>query len=397
MQYLRWLITVTMIAVIITGLFSYKNKLNAEQSQSGEPAATIEAIHVETIQYQETSFVNGESQAVKTITLSNELPGRIDTLNMRSGDIVKKGQVLLEQDHSEEDARLIAAKANIELQKKTLNRYRRLLKEDKISEELVDQAQADLLNSESNAALIQSYVQRRTFVAPFDAQVGIHNLQEGQFLPANTVLTQLIGLSDYIWIDFDIPQIYDELPIGSQVRVEIQGNDGHSAMATIVSMEPMLRGESRHLRYRAKIANNKLPLKPNFLVKVTFPISEPQERIAIPNLAIIKDRLGNFVYKLEPEGEYFRAQRVPVELGERIGDNVIVLSGLQPGDYIANKGSFKLWPGIKTFVAPPKEETVKIANRTLLDGIDVKDNEAEAKEEVTASMVSNDTNHGASR
>lgn len=357
MSIIRWLVSIVVTALVIVGLFAYKDDLNAAHASQGggEQSATVQSTKAVVTEHQQMTTVNGQVQALQVISLSNELPGKIAKLSFKSGDLVKKGQVLLELDHSEEHARLIAAKSNVELYTKTLGRYKKLLKQSKISEESVDQAEASLRNAQSQVALFQSYIDKKTIVAPFTAKAGIHNLQIGQYLDQNTLLTHLIGVNEFIWVDFSVPQIYNELAADEVVSIQ---SDQLSRSAKVVSVEPMLSSESRHLRYRAKIDNTTGWLKHNQLVKVTLPIGGRQSKVAVPDIAVNKSQLGSFVYLLKAdENGDFRAHKQSVVLGERVGDMVVIDEGLQEGQLIAGKGTFKLRPGLKVFFAQTTEQT----------------------------------------
>jgi membrane fusion protein (multidrug efflux system) len=79
----------------------------------------------------------------------------------------------------------------------------------------------------------------------------------------------------------------------------------------------------------------------------------------VPDLAIKRDALGNYVFVLEAgDNGTYRAKLMPVELGERQGDHVMILSGIEAGQLIANKGSFKLFPGMKVYLAKEAAQDV---------------------------------------
>ncbi len=357
----RWLITIATIIISLTGLFAYKDSLivaHAEQNKNmGEPTATIEAIHVAQISYQKTISVNGVNKAMQTIQVSNELAGKITKLNFSSGALVNKGQVLLEQDYSQESAQLIAARAKVLFQQKIINRYKVLQKKEEISDERVDKAIMELRISESEVAVLESIISKKIIRTPFKAKAGIHNLQVGQHLEGNSQIAHLIGVSKYSWIDFYVPQVYDELSVGSEIAVSLGDPEPRSTNAKIVSVEPMLTNESRQFKYRAQVTNEKLALKHNHLVKVTLPVTNESLKIAIPSLAVNKDPLGDYVFMIKPEEDgVYRAHRHKVELGDRMGDQVIVKRGLVVGDYIANTGAFKLRPGLKVFVSSSEND-----------------------------------------
>lgn len=354
----RWIITLSVLVLGGLGIFGYKQSLMAAQQAQGanmpEPAATVEAVNVEAMAFQKTIRVNGEVQAFKQLKLSNELSGKIRTLDLASGSLVEKGQLLLELDHSEESARLEGAKARLVLNKQILKRVIELQKSNKISDEEVDRAQANVTIAQSDIAALNATIAKKRLLAPFKARVGIHNLEPGQYLDTNSQITTLIGVQPYTWVDFNLPQTYHELALGTKVEIDTIMLNGTRVSATVVAADPMLSSTSRNLKYRAQVESQLLSLKPNTLVKVTVPVASEIATVAVPDLAVTRDHLGDYVFLLEAEGEgAYRAKRQKVILGERMGDRVMIKSGLTLGQMVAAKGAFKLRPGLKVFVSQP--------------------------------------------
>ena len=124
MNITKWLEVIILLAGTVFGLYSYKSSLQeaakAQSASMPEPAATVTAIEVSNINYQKHIQVSGEVQAFKFLMLINELAGEIIHLNASSGSLVHKGQVLLELDHRDEDARLMAAKATLMMEQREL-------------------------------------------------------------------------------------------------------------------------------------------------------------------------------------------------------------------------------------------------------------------------------------
>jgi membrane fusion protein (multidrug efflux system) len=351
MKLIPWLSVVVVVSATVGSLFLYKNSLSQQQQGQAqyEPVATVTATRAKVSAYQKRLSVIGESQAVKYITLKNELAGKISKINFSSGDTVERGSILLEFDHNEENASLAAAKANSLLKLQTFNRYKLLVKEKRISEESVDIAKAEYQVAIAEISRIEAIIEKKVFIAPFTANTGIHNLSVGQYLDSNTDITQLIGVETFTWVDFKVPQTYQQLTVGSDVDITISTDASAHATATINSIEPLLTQDSRQLKYRAKVLNRDLMLKPNYLVKVAVPIMDKVDVVTVPKLAIVRDQLGDYVFKLvsDENGDY-RATRHKVELGDRIQDRVIISQGLNEHDLVAAKGAFKLREGLKT-------------------------------------------------
>ncbi|MFB0999867.1 MAG: efflux RND transporter periplasmic adaptor subunit, partial [Colwellia sp.] len=334
----------------------YVYKLSLQESASEgtgifERSATVNATQTVRVDYQKTLKVSGEVQAFKSLSLHNELAGQIIKLNAQSGSLVKKGHILVEIDHRDEDARLIATQAQLTLTKQTYRRYLKLKKNNEISEELVDQANASVEIAKSEVAILETTISKKKLRAPFEAKIGIHNLEIGQYLDNNSKVLSLIGVNEYTWIDFHLPQVYRELSVGSLVKVSPM-HQVKSFDAIIIAIDPQLARQSRSLKYRAQIKSSLLALKPNTLVSVYSPIAANISLISVPDVAITRDPLGSYVFVLESEGEgAYRAKQVKVILGERNTDTVMVLSGLDEGTLIATKGAFKLFPEMKVFIA----------------------------------------------
>lgn len=349
-----WLATLVVIGLSVTGLFSYKSSLTAARAAAGggEPVATVAALRATARPYQARLTVSGETKALQAVQLINELGGRITKLNFASGAVVAQGQVLLELDHSEEQARLRAAQARRALYNKRLKRYASLRTNAGISDEDVDQAAADLRVAQAEIAALQSVIAKKVLRAPFAARAGIHDLQVGQYLPINSAITHLVGLQDASWVDFHVPQIYAELPLGTPVSITVGDGASAALAAEVVSVEPVLSRGSRQFRYRARVPDAGGRLKHQRLVQVTLPVAAPQMKVAIPSLAVAKDPTGDYVFVLKQEQGVYRAHRQRLQLGERIGDHVIVQAGLEAGAYIAHQGAFKLRPGMQVQIAP---------------------------------------------
>jgi RND family efflux transporter MFP subunit len=362
MNVTKWLVVITILAGTVFGLHSYKLSLqeaaNAQAASMPEMAAVVTAVEVTTINYQKHIQVSGEVQAFKFLMLNNELAGEITHLNAASGQVVKKGQMLLELDHRDEDARLMAAKATLVLRQHTLNRNMKLQKKNGISEDKVDEARAAVQIAQADITVIATAIDKKTLTAPFTATVGIHTLEVGQYLDKNSQVLELVGVNDFTWVDFNLPQLYQELDLASTVKISRINQDA-SFNASIIAIDPQLSRLSRHLKYRAQLSSSTLALKPNTLVSVIVPIDKKSTVATVPDLAIKRDALGNYVFVLEAgdQGSY-RAKQVPVELGDRQGDHVMILSGVAAGQLIANSGSFKLFPGMKVYLAKETANSV---------------------------------------
>ncbi|MBD1388494.1 efflux RND transporter periplasmic adaptor subunit [Neiella sp. HB171785] len=360
MSFKRWAISAVVIAAVVTIIALTKQQMMSGQSAmdaGGEPVMTVEALVVEQTEYAPTIEVTGEINALQQMQLTTELAGTIRRLNLPMGGVVASGQVLVELEHAEESAKLIGANAKLELYQTRLKRLLSLQAKKQISEEQVDEVKADVKLAESEVAQLKATINKKIFKAPFAARVGIHDLELGQYLDSNTVITTLVGLNDSVWVDFQLPQSYLPLAIGDQVQVSLIGkNDSHSAQ--IVAVSPQLTN-ARSFDYRAKLTLSEAAiaqLYPNTLVSIQVPVAAAQSVIKVPELALARDQFGAYVYVLDSDQGDLRAKRTAVRVLATDNGWAVLQGDLHPAQQIATKGSFKLFPSAKVNIVSAESE-----------------------------------------
>lgn len=349
----RWLSSIVLLLLVIGGLATFKVQeimaAIAFAESFPEPSAAVEVHVVESATYQPTRKVFAEVVAPQRLELRNELGGIVDAVGFESGADVSEGQLLLQLDVREDNARLRALQARQELASRTYARNKKLYRQQRISEQTLDESRAEFNSLEADVAQVKVQIDKKRITAPFAARAGIHHLEPGQLLPAQSTVTTLVGLTDHLWLDFELPQSAPLLNVGDRIDV-ITEPGGLQAM--IVAREGELSNSSRNLRYRAKFSADGHALLPHSVVHVQVPAGEPMQAALIPDTALRADQLSSFVYLLEENAETgeLRAHRQQVEVGSRRKNEVAVLSGLKPGDRIAAKGAFKLRDDAKVSV-----------------------------------------------
>lgn len=359
MKIKSFVLTAGILVFCVSSLFSLKHhSAQAANSQMPEPEITVEASYAQLAQYQPTTAVIGQAQAVQQAVIKNELAGKIAKLNFTSGQLVNREQVLLEFNHQEEDALLKSIQADVVLYKRKLSRFQALHAKGQISDEKVDDVQALLTKAHAEIERITAVIDKKIIRAPFSGFMGIHDLTVGQYLDSNSEITNVTGDNDFIWVDFNVPQTYQSLAAKDQVQVQIKSKQAQMLTAEITSIAPRLNAETRQLKYRAKVSKSEAILKPNQLVKVFIPTAAQDTVLLIPQQAVIRDQLGDYVYQLQLDekssDKTYRAAITKVELGDRIADKIVVNAGIDERSMIAAKGAFKLWPGAKAVFTSPQ-------------------------------------------
>lgn len=348
----RWLYTFLACLLVLLVLASIKflqiRAAIAFGESFPEPTESVQALVVAPTPAALEVSTLGEIIAPRSVELRNELAGKVSAVNLTPGGRFAKGDVLIQLDVSEESARHQSALASAALARLALERQQALVKRGSASQAQLDQARAERDIAEANARQLAALIAKKTLTAPFDGIAGLHDLEAGDYLEANTPLVLLQGLSDSLWVDFSLSPAQGRLDIGDAVRVVAPDAGGEQLAGTVIARDPALSDQSRNLRYRAQLAAT--PLLPvRAVVTVRVPVAA-EARIQVPAQAVLRDEIGSYVYLLDPDGDAYRARRRGVELGGINGDTVTVEAGLAPGERIATHGAFKLRQGMRAVV-----------------------------------------------
>lgn len=355
---LSWIVLIVVCLLVAVGLGYFKyGQIQAAMAYGAsfpEPAEAVEFVLVAEREVQPTSAVTGQVVAVRAVELRTEVSGVIAQVGFASAARVEAGQLLLAFDAREEQAELDAAKAALRLADLDRARARKLRATGATAIDTLDRAQAAWQSSAAEVARAQARLAKRQILAPFAGTSGLHQFEPGQYLAEGTPVTQLVGDEASLWVDFAVPQQQAAL-VGDVVQVTVPGSR-QSATGRVVAQDAAVSERSRNLRFRAEVSRDALAMMPGALVRVTVPLGAAMPAAVVPVTAVRRDAFGARVFALVPAeegaGGSERAVLRNVEIGEQLGTEVVVRSGLQVGDRIAATGAFKLRDGVLVNAVP---------------------------------------------
>lgn len=293
----------------------------------------------------------GSLTAVQGVTVTAELAGKVVQIDFKPGSQVKAGELLVKQDTSSEEAQLRAAEATVALAKLNLERLGKLLSERTISQSQFDNAEASYKQAAAQADAIRTMIAKKSIRAPFAGRLGIRLINLGQFLTEGQPIVSLQSL-DPIFVDFALPQ--QQLPLvqpGLRVRLATDAPPGQTMEGKITAINPQVDAATRNIRVQATVANPQEHLRPGMFVNVGVVLPAQQAVLAIPATAVLYAPYSDSVFVVEdrpadPAGAPGKVVRQQfAQLGEKRGDFIAVVSGLQAGDTVVSTGVFKLRNG----------------------------------------------------
>lgn len=377
------------IFVSAGGLYWHKHHANARAAAGGggfEPVEAVQVVAAREIEWTPMSDLIGTTFSLRSVRLSNEVPGVIQEVRYESGAIIEAGQpvVILNADTDTADllatqAAVRVAEANTQvsaarlaLAQTELRRIDQASRSQAASEMELERARSVLAEaqadrdryaaevdlSKARAAQVQTRIDKLSITAPFRARAGLRLVHEGQFLPEGTPIVNLEEVADRIYLDFAIPQDYAvRVQPGRFVMATIPGLSEEPTRIEVVALDASVNTETRNVRVRAVIQDPQQRLRPGMFIQIRVPTDAPSKYVAVPTTAIRRTPYADQVFVVVPAeapGEFRASQRF-VRLGPTSGGDVIVLEGLKAGDQVAATGSFKLRDGAKVMNAPPGE------------------------------------------
>lgn len=329
-----------------------KRQFDALAAQSyAEPVESVEAARAEAWEFQPTLTAIGTVQAQRWITLQNEMAGVVERVNLVPGAVVERGELLVQQDVSVEQAELRRAEANAKLAQLTLARVQSAVERSAASEPELERADAERDAAQAAVDEIRAMIDRKTIVAPFRARVGLSDVHEGQYLGEGVELTTLQGVSDAVYVDVPVPQ---EAAVRLPPVVEIVPPRGEAVQGRVMARDALTNRETRNTMLRVEVNLPETSAQPGMSVRVRVPTGEMVPVATLPATAIRRGPLGDFVWLLSPDAKgQLRAREQRVQVGGAVpgGTKMFLLGGVKPGDLVASSGSFKLREGSAVLVS----------------------------------------------
>lgn len=368
----RMILMLGVMLALVGGLGFVKFKQVEAAIEQGKnfkiPPTAVTTVVAKNEVWPSSFSVIGTAAAIQGVTVSADLPGTIDKIHFESGQWVKEGEILVELDTRQERAQLASLEAQRDLAKVNYDRAQQLVGAGVIAKQEYDNATAQQKATEAQVGDIKAAIARKTIKAPFTGVLGIRQVSLGQYLAAGQAIVSLQTLSP-IYVNFGVPQQdAGRVVPGHLVRVTNSDLPGMSFTGRINALDSVINEQTRNIQVQTIVTNRDNKLRPGMFVQVELPLGSPRAVISLPASAINYAPYGDSVFVVsdmkDPKGNSYRGVRqqvVKIE-GSR-GDQVAVVSGLNPGDEVVSSGVFKLRNGapvvVNNTVTPNNSTTPK--------------------------------------
>jgi membrane fusion protein, multidrug efflux system len=348
----RMFVMLMLAAAVVGGLgFTKYHQIQAATHMVMQPPPeAVTTVVAKQEVWPATVDVIGTVAAVQGVTVAADLPGTVDKITFESGKSVKEGDVLIELDTRQERAQLAAAEAQRDLARINFERTQKLVKEGVVAQMEFDNVNAQRNATEAQVGEIKAAIARKTIRAPFSGVLGIRQVNLGQYLSSGQAIVSLQSLNP-IYVNFGIPQQESgQMQLGRILRIITDDTDHAQFMGRITASDSVVNESTRNVQIQATLANPASKLHPGMFVQVKVHTGSDQSVISLPATAINYAPYGDSVYVVsemkDPSGKAYRGVHQQfVKVGGSRGDQISVLSGINPGDEVVSSGVFKLRNG----------------------------------------------------
>jgi len=350
----RMILMLTLTALLIGGLgfvkFRQIQLAIAQGASFQPPPEAVTTIIAQQEDWPATLSAIGTTTAVQGVTVSADLPGTVERIAFDSGRAVRQGDVLVELDTRQERAQLTAIEAQRDLAQLNFNRMNGLLAQRVISQQEFDRAMAERKQTDAQVVEIRATIARKTIRAPFSGILGIRKVNLGQYLAPGDPIVPLQALQP-IYVNFGVPQQeLGNVRAGRTVRVTVAELPDAVFEGRVNAVNSIVDEATRNVQVQATLANADGKLRPGMYVQTEIPVGANRTVITLPAPAISYAPYGDSVFVVtnlkDPNGQPYRGVRQQfVKLGGARGDQIAVVSGVNPGDEVVTSGVFKLRNG----------------------------------------------------
>jgi membrane fusion protein (multidrug efflux system) len=320
--------------------------------------------------------------ALSQVSLLPQIQGAITGIFFTEGSYVKKGQKLYEIDERIYQDTYNAAVANRKVAEGTLvqaqqdaDRYEYLNKYNAVAKQLYDHAIITLQNSQSSVKSADEAVksartnlQYAIVTAPFDGTIGFSQVKLGNVVTPGTTVLNTISTNDPIAVDFIVNEKqlsrFERLQnsktvIDSLFTILLPDNTLYPYTGKISVIDRAVDSQTGAIRIRLVFANPKNSLRVGMSCVVRVHNEETTPQMVLPNKAVVEQMGEYFVFVAQdsisnnPKAQSdtgkikhnLLAKQKKVQIGQTIGPNVIIKSGVDPGDRIVTDGVQSLHDG----------------------------------------------------
>jgi membrane fusion protein (multidrug efflux system) len=306
----RMIIMILLVLLVIGAIIGIKAMMIMKMiaGMKPPPPSVVSTAKAKFEDWQPALNAVGTLRAVRGADLALDIAGLVTKVNLKSGDEVKEGEVLLQLRDSEDVAQLHQLEAAAALANVTFDRAKQQLNVQAISKADYDAAAADLKAKQAAVQQQQVNVAKKQLRAPFAGRAGIITVNPGAYLNSGTTIVTVQQLNP-IFVDFHLPQRnLSDLKVGQKVMLKLDAFKGKTFEGTLTAISPKIDNDTRNVQIEASVPNPDKLLTPGMFADVNVDVGSQERHLTLPQTAVVYNPYGETVYLVKKKADFDKAQ-----------------------------------------------------------------------------------------
>jgi RND family efflux transporter MFP subunit len=337
--------------------------------RGGATTMTVDSAVVARHEIAEYVTVVGNLIGEATVDVSPRVGGRIETILVKLGDRVSRGQVVAKMEDRDIKEQVNQATANLEVNKATVRARESDLKSAETTAQRqrkmqttgltskqnlddaearynaalaqVDVAKAQQLQTQARLDELKVTLSNTSIISPVDGFVGKRTLDPGAFAGTNTPVLSLVDISSVRLVANLVEKDFRRIQKGQQAAVEVDAFPGEKFTGQVSRVAPVFDAATRTAVMEIEVPNPGYRLKPGMYARVSLMIDRDPSALSVPRTAVVDIDGKRGVYVIEGENARFKQIRTGLQDTERYQ----VLDGVTEGQRVVTTGALAIKDG----------------------------------------------------
>jgi membrane fusion protein (multidrug efflux system) len=312
--------------------------------QDSTKSTDVSVVEVKAGNFTNYVQIQGRIDAQDNVTAYSQSPGTITAINVKPGDHVSKGEILVQLDNSVLKQNIAQAQTQVELNSTLFQRQKNLWDQKIGTEVQYLQAKTTMEASQKQLASLRQQADQARIISPINGTVDQMDLKLGQVATPGSTGIRIVN-ADVLKVKADVPESYaTRVNQGQTVKVLFpDANDSLTTKVTFASK--VIDPGSRSFGIEIKLPTNR-NLRPNMTAILKIADYSKNKAISVPLKAIQKSEDGDYVFV----NENGIAKRKVIKQGATYDNQTEILSGLSGGEQVIVMGASDIEDGDKVKV-----------------------------------------------
>lgn len=334
----RIVLVIVLVALVASAgwMFTQDGKEGQRRGFGGRSVSVVTQ-EVQTREFSDIVEALGTARARESVVLTPRVSDTVRQIAFDDGQMVKKGDLLVALEDTEERAQIEEARAVLFEAESQFARTEDLVTRGNASTAALDAQRRAVQEAKFRLEAAEARLEDRRIVAPFDGILGLRQISEGSLVTQNNPITTIDAI-DIINLDFSVPERFiATLAPGQTVNARVEAYPGRIFKGIVKTVDSRVDPVTRSVIVRAEVQNDDRALRPGLLMAVEV-ISRTWQGLSVPEESVVPSGGRAYVF-VSKDGV---AERRPVSLGIRRPGYVEVLEGLSGGERVVVEGTMRL-------------------------------------------------------